>query len=120
MIISNIISSFCMLYYSHLFPSITSLSPISLFYTHLFLSSFSPSHSIINIFVPYSITYHNWYSLCVSRSLSITTESTSATPEYLLSCLLSGAYYLPQESLLRTQSSGGRNFINNVASLFDY
>ena len=119
MIISNRISSFCMLYYSHLFPSITSLLPISLFYTHFFLSSFSLSHSI-NQFVPYSITYHNWYSLCVSRSLSITTESTSATPEYLLSCLLSGAYYLPQESLLRTQSSGGRNFINNVASLFDY
>ena len=94
---------------------------LSPYFTLIFLSPPSlPLTLSINIFVPYSITYHNWYSLCVSRSLSITTESTSATPEYLLSCLLSGAYYLPQESLLRTQSSGGRNFINNVASLFDY
>ena len=50
--------------------------------------------------------------------MSITTESTSATPEYLLSCLLSGAYYLPQESLLRTQSTAGRNFVDTVISLF--
>ena len=34
-------------------------------------------------------------------------ESTDVTPEYLLSCLLSGSYYMPPETLLRSQSSAG-------------
>lgn len=29
------------------------------------------------------------------------------TPEYLLSCMLSGSYYMPPETLLRSQSSAG-------------
>lgn len=34
-------------------------------------------------------------------------ESTDVTPEYLLSCMLSGSYYMPPETLLRSQSSAG-------------
>jgi hypothetical protein len=51
---------------------------------------------------------HNTELFSIKRFIAtFLLEPTNVTPEYLLSCMLSGSYYMPPETLLRSQSSAG-------------